>query len=250
MLSEAGRESSLSSTALQSNLQSEQIATTITQQSSEVTQKILQLLSNNAGFLVEDKVIQAIKRLEKEEEGNLLRVDSILRALGIETPEEMDKLLNYFIKEVKKIDEVEQFDTSSLTYSELESGAVIYVSESNQLVKLVSPQNVVKILKQFIEDQQRTASLQSSVKQRTEKVMNAEERRKDRKRKEEQEFWKRMANCIPEVKFRTWGALEQGLEKYTQALMERAKLIDETEMIRMQNAELKDLLQQYLSQKV
>jgi hypothetical protein len=44
--------------------------------------------------------------------------------------------------------------------------------------------------------------------------------------------------------------LETFLEKYNQLLLQRSGLIEETEAIRRQNAELKLLLNQYLGSKV
>ena len=41
-----------------------------------------------------------------------------------------------------------------------------------------------------------------------------QERLKDKRRREEREFWRRMSQVIPERNYRIWNAFEKGLEKY------------------------------------
>ena len=77
-----------------------------------------------------------------------------------------------------------------------------------------------------------------------------QERLKDKRRREEHEFWRRMAQVIPERNYRIWHAFEKGLEKYIVLLQDRSKLIEETDTIRHQNDELRSLLNQYMSAKI
>lgn len=59
-----------------------------------------------------------------------------------------------------------------------------------------------------------------------------------------------MKKVISERKLRIWDAIDQALPQYNDALKERSKLIVETDNLKKQNAELRMLLQQYLSSKV
>lgn len=96
-----------------------------------------------------------------------------------------------------------------------------------------------------------------------------------RARREEREFWQRLANVIPAKSIRVWKvclqhtqthcpghwplpfthsldtlppqALERCLGEYTQILTERSQLIDDVDSLREQNQELKSVLNHYLS---
>jgi len=59
-----------------------------------------------------------------------------------------------------------------------------------------------------------------------------------------------MQEVISERKLRIWDALDQALPQYNDVLKERRQLIVETDNLKKQNAELRMLLQQYLSSKV
>jgi dynein regulatory complex protein 1 len=201
---------------------------------SETTKIIMNTLCNSAGFLVEDKVKKVLSKLESDE-AKLLKVDSIMRTLGIENPEDIQKLMSYFVQIIEETrgqkEEMESKD---------EIGNVHLAMD-----------DVVKALRRFVEAQQKALMNQNrSTKQKKAKILNAEERAKDRRRKEEREFWTRMTQVIPDSKYRVWGALERGLEKYGVVLEEREKLIAETEHIRKQNNDLRLLLDSYMSQKI
>ena len=59
-----------------------------------------------------------------------------------------------------------------------------------------------------------------------------------------------MQEVISGRKLRIWDALDQALPQYNDVLKERRQLIVETDNLKKQNAELRMLLQQYLSSKV
>ena len=69
-------------------------------------------------------------------------------------------------------------------------------------------------------------------------------------RREEREFWERMASIISDKTFRVWNALEKALHKYNALTGARAATINEVAELQQQNGELKALLNQYLSSKI
>jgi len=79
---------------------------------------------------------------------------------------------------------------------------------------------------------------------------DAEEARRERNRREEREFWERMANVIPDKTYRVWGALEKGLLNYNDVLKGRSDTIEAVGQLELQNRELKSLLSQYLGARV
>jgi len=66
----------------------------------------------------------------------------------------------------------------------------------------------------------------------------------------EPKYWAEIQDVITSRTLNIWDALDQGNQKYNDVLKERKKLIGETDNLKRQNAELRLLLQQYLSSKV
>nr|XP_045004705.1 dynein regulatory complex protein 1 isoform X2 [Jaculus jaculus] len=65
--------------------------------SAKTTKKILMLLCDESGFLIESKLLSLLLPLEKSE-CYLLRLDAIFSALGIENEDDLYKLVNFFLK--------------------------------------------------------------------------------------------------------------------------------------------------------
>lgn len=193
----------------------------------EVTEQVLKELCENTGFLVEEKVRNVMKELDPDE-AHLLKLDAVLKALGIENSDDINKLVNFFIKEGEEAMKESQTKTSP------------------DEIPMVSPDQVIKVLKKFVDAQQKY-TVSSNIKQKKTR-MSAKQRERDRRREEERKFWERMAQVIPDKKYKIWLSLEKALEEYKDLLTDRAKLIEETEAIRTQNNELRELLNQYLSQ--
>uniref|UniRef100_A0A8C5YF15 Dynein regulatory complex protein 1 n=1 Tax=Microcebus murinus TaxID=30608 RepID=A0A8C5YF15_MICMU len=67
------------------------------QVSARTTKKILMLLCDESGFLIESKLLSLLLPLEKSER-YLLKLDAIFSALGIESEDDLYKLVNFFLK--------------------------------------------------------------------------------------------------------------------------------------------------------
>lgn len=67
------------------------------QVSASTTRKILMLLCDETGFLIESKLLSLLQPLEKSE-CYLLRLDAVFSALGVESEEDLYKLVNFFLK--------------------------------------------------------------------------------------------------------------------------------------------------------
>lgn len=65
-----------------------------------------------------------------------------------------------------------------------------------------------------------------------------------------QKFWERLVEIVPPSHERAYSALGDGLEKYKDLLVARAKGLDETDRLRQQNDELRMLLKQYMQSDV
>eukprot|EP00762_Andalucia_godoyi_P005764 ANDGO_06495.mRNA.1 Dynein regulatory complex protein 1 len=185
---------------------------------SDNVRKMLEMLCDEAGFLVEDRVTQLTQSLP-EDERKMIRVDSILKSLGVESQQEVESMLPYFVK-------------------------AAYGEDPNR-AQIISREDVVRAVRAFVEDQQRQAARMAST-----VTVSLEEKAEKKRRDRERSFWERLSTAIPENRLRLWNALESGLEQYNQVLTVRSNLLDDTETLRMQNQELRSLLNQYLHAKI
>ncbi|KAJ3192961.1 hypothetical protein HK101_005690 [Irineochytrium annulatum] len=68
---------------------------------SKTMKRMLELLCNEAGFLVEEKLQKLLAPLQRDEQ-SLMKLDSIFKALGVETVEDIEKLTSYFVARDKE----------------------------------------------------------------------------------------------------------------------------------------------------
>lgn len=85
-----------------------------------------------------------------------------------------------------------------------------------------------------------TASKRGSADSSSLAARTAEARRGDK------EYWQALVRLFPARKMRVLRTLETGLTKYHGVLLRRKELLDDVDALTKQNAELKDLLKQYL----
>jgi len=130
--------------------------------------RMLELLCNEANFLVEAKVQKLLDPLPVDEQ-NLLKIDSILKVLGIENAADVEKLLSYFLADADNHE-------------------------------LIHPNDAIKAIKAFVEDHQRRDA-QSKGKQAP--AAHAQDEHANAN-KEEVEFWNRMAGIISDKTTRVW----------------------------------------------
>ena len=134
--------------------------------------------------------------------------------LGVEGAADVEKLLSYFLADADNHE-------------------------------LIHPNDAIKAIKAFVEEHQAERARGG------ETVKTAKrEAGQEGTRREEREFWERMASIISDKTFRVWNALEKALHKYDALLKSRAHLITEVGDLQRQNGELKALLNQYLSSRI
>nr|XP_008511269.1 PREDICTED: dynein regulatory complex protein 1 [Equus przewalskii] len=220
--------------------------------SAKTTRKILMLLCDESGFLIDSKLLRLLLPLEKTER-YMLRLDAIFSAIGIESEDDLYKLVNFFLKYqahhslssqeqaslMSALEPAEQADVEggkqeSLVEGELEE------KETPPSPGLIHPNDVLKILEAFVMGLKKPRDSRAPV-----KLM------KDvRDDSEDSEYWKALATVIPDATQNLWDALYTALEKYPLVLTQRAKLLMENSSLEQQNTELQMLLQQYLDSKI
>ncbi|XP_015990616.1 dynein regulatory complex protein 1 isoform X1 [Rousettus aegyptiacus] len=220
--------------------------------SAKTTRRILMLLCDESGFLIENKLLSLLLPLEKSE-CYLLRLDAIFSALGIESEDDLYKLVNFFLKYqahhpsfsqdrtslVSALESAEQLDLKrgreeSLVEKEPEEKEVPHSA------RLIHSNDVLKILKAFVMGLKKPRDSRPPVKL----LKDMRDTSKD------SEYWKALATVISPTTQNLWDGLYTALEKYHLILTQRAKLLIENSSLEQQNTELQMLLQQYLDSKI
>ncbi|KAG1963759.1 dynein regulatory complex protein 1 [Pimephales promelas] len=196
--------------------------------------KILELLGDEMGFLVESKLLKLLSRLEKNEQ-SLIKLDAIFSAIGIESEVDVYKMAEFFMNYKQHGGEQrEQMEEEETTSEQGES-----VEEPTDLIH---PNDLLVALKDFTAQYCRPDDVQASQKS---SVLGLEMRDDS----EDEAYWESIANVMPESKLKLWSALDTGLNKYHTALTERAELLVETQDVQQQNNEFRQLLRLYTSSK-
>ncbi|XP_047378802.1 dynein regulatory complex protein 1 [Sciurus carolinensis] len=251
--------------------------------SAKTTRKILMLLCDESGFLIESKLLSILLPLEKNE-CYLLRLDAIFSALGIESEEDLYKLVKFFLE--YRAHHLSASQISPWTQANLERSSLMSALER---MSLMSTSGFEKSLMSDwdLEQEQEAESLlegeeESSVGGEQEeeeappspklihpnevlKVLEAfvmglrkprnfrapvRMTKSKRDNSKDSEYWKALATVIPSSTQNLWDALYTALEKYHLVLTQRAKLLTENNSLEQQNSELQLLLQQYLHSKI
>ncbi|XP_023682315.2 dynein regulatory complex protein 1 isoform X1 [Paramormyrops kingsleyae] len=196
--------------------------------------RLLELLCDETGFLIESKFLKLLSPLDKDEQ-TLMKLESIFLVLGIENEEDMYKLADFFIKcKEKDVKEV----TAEGAHGELEGARLEFTEIS--MSELIHRNDVLKALRAFTSEHCKSREIRQQTK-------SLSFREKDNS--EVSAYWEAMANVIPASRLKIWNALEAALEKYYSVLKERSKLLGETQGLQQQNTELKMLLNQYINAK-
>ncbi|KAK7091693.1 dynein regulatory complex protein 1-like [Littorina saxatilis] len=232
--------------------------------SAHTIKQILELLCDESGFLVESKLNKLLQPLEKDER-SLMKLDAIFTALGVETEEDIHKVSTYFMhlrerqaagatseeKQDKNKDKAES-ETGSGEGDECDDEITRLLtgkdddadSVKSDLVDLVHPNEVLKALRAFVDDNRKPVKDRGFRSQFRITALDQRDVSGD------SEYWLRYSQLLTEKKERVWDALLDGLEKYSETLNSRSGLLTETEALRTQNAELRLLLHQYVNSKV
>ncbi|XP_062406695.1 dynein regulatory complex protein 1 [Sardina pilchardus] len=202
--------------------------------SQKTVKRLLELLCDEAGFLIENKLLKLLSPLEKTEQ-SLMKLDSIFSAMGIDNEEDIYQLAEFFVK----------FKQQQQQQQEEEEAGASGVSGPGDSVEgedLIHPNDILMALKAFTAQHHRIRNSQAA--QRAgESLVSCDVC-------EDVQYWESMARVISPTKLTVWTSLEKALEKYHTVLTDRSKLLVDTQKLRQQNSELKMLLHQYVNSRV
>ena len=217
-----------------------------------IVKRVLELLCEEAGFLLDEKLIRLVAPLEKTEQ-MMMKLDSMFKSLGIQTEEDIQRLVKYFISDEEELHVQEEGDKVQdkaesehpMSDTAFEETSIPGASKSDaSKITLIHPNNVRLAIHRFVEQRKATSKLSSvspsalglsSTAQR--ELLNGS-------------FWQQMIGILPQSHERVWDALLEGLEQYHSVLLSRSKCIEETKVLNTQNNELRLLLQQYMHSRI
>ncbi|KAM6084257.1 dynein regulatory complex protein 1 isoform 2-T2 [Theristicus caerulescens] len=193
-------------------------ATPLRNISKKTAKRILELVSDESGFLIESKLLRPLDALGRHER-TLMKLDSIFAALKIDSEDDLYQLVAFFLKcEAREVagsqsqgspggedgmDPAEdredggcgaQRDELKSPRSSLGSLPSAYIHADD----------VLKILKAFVRDFDKLR----------EKDGSAKEVPQVRDGSEDGEYWEALARVIPEPTLKLWDALAAALEEY------------------------------------
>ncbi|XP_015285287.1 PREDICTED: LOW QUALITY PROTEIN: dynein regulatory complex protein 1 [Gekko japonicus] len=183
---------------------------------------VLELLCDEAGFVIESKLRGLLQPLEKHDR-TLMKLDSIFTALSIDNEDDLYYMVDFFMDyKAKWMD----FPEAKGLVGSAVDPSTIYMH----------PNDILKALRAFVQEFKEPRGKHPCLKHVQE----------ERDTSKDSEYWDALAHVIPDGKLKLWDALIEALRKYDYILTQRDKLITETDGLQKQNAELRMLLHQYL----
>eukprot|EP00041_Stephanoeca_diplocostata_P034625 m.1188384 g.1188384 ORF g.1188384 m.1188384 type:complete len:693 (+) comp24553_c0_seq8:188-2266(+) len=186
-------------------------------------------LADEAQYLIEDKLATLLERLEGKER-HMMQLDSIFKALHVTSERDIHLLARHLV-----------VPAEGEAPGHSETGADAPVGGGAGW-RVIHPNDISDALRVFVEQHQQGVSQSGS-----KGGAMGDDGGFPTPREYREDFWKHLVDVLPALHVRTWQGLLDGLKKYREVLIDRSDLLDETDGLRAQNAELKMLLQQYLS---
>ena len=153
----------------------------LTPTSPALIKQVLNLLCEESGFLIESKLTRLLAPIDKDEQ-MLMKLDSIFKAIGIETEDDVHQLVKYFVCES--------------TEDEHES------SSAEKPLSLIHPNEVLVAIRRFVEACHGPSKAVSLTPQ---SMVVANKEKQDELL--DGSFWERIAQVLPEGHERVWTAL-------------------------------------------
>jgi len=217
---------------------------------SERVKEVFTYIIQDAEFLIELDTIEKCKNMTLDQKLPIY-IESISKALGIKTLEDMKDLLAVFNSHSKNNQEEvikDMEENENLSENENEE-KINQVNEKNNAL-VIDADDVLEYLKEFFEKKKNKNKEQmlgniTSNNVKSSGAMSEEEKR-EKMRYLGEVYWKKLSSIISDKTYNVWKALDKALLKYHDLLFERKQLINDTKSLYDENKELKIILKGYL----
>lgn len=207
-------------------------ATHVADLPAHIVKEAMVQLADEAQYLIEDKLATLLEQLEGKER-HMMQLDSIFKALHVTSERDILLLARHLVVPTADPD-------ASAAPGRCGANAPAGDRAAGGW-QVIHPNDISDALRAFVEEHQhhQHGAKSDAVGDNGDHFPVPREYRED--------FWQHIVDVLPALHVRTWQGLLDGLKKYKEVLTDRSELLDETDGLRSQNAELKMLLQQYLS---
>jgi dynein regulatory complex protein 1 len=208
---------------------------------------VLKMLTTEAGFLVNPQVMAALEEMPNDDDADLSRAETMLKALGVKSEERLTTLVSYFFKDAAgRLIAAAPPEEESVEEAELLlHNAPDDVAELKDMIK---PEDVIAAVKAYIEDASVEGPVGTSGQSGT--AGSAKAKEEDRialKRLQSmQNYWIQLSQVVNDSSIDVWKQLERNSNTLRELLVKRTSTISEVDSLSLRNAELKKLLNQYL----
>lgn len=203
---------------------------------------VLRMLTTEAGFLLNSGVQESLASLPSDEV-ELKTAEALLKALGVKTEEKLTALVNYFFKD----------NTQGLLFAEEDENgkeAEIFLRDAPddvaELRDMISPNDVISAVKNFIEDAQVAAGGNATAGQAGGTKGEDAQRIGQKILQNMRNYWDQLSQVVSDETVSVWKQLESDALTLKEQLEQRSKAISEVDGLNEKNAALKKLLNEYL----
>eukprot|EP01034_Spumella_vulgaris_P030065 gene30065-37221_t len=208
------------------------------------------MLATEGGFMINPQVQASLMNMP-DEEAEISRAETMLKALGVKSEERLNTLVNYFFRERL---ETNQFDDGG--EDDEYEGELLLVADAPeevaQLRDMIKPEDVIAAVKAYIEDISvetgpavGVAAVGGGSKATQEEIRIAQKRLASMRN-----YWVQLSQIVNDESVAVWHQLERDCQTTREMLTKRSATIAEVDSLTQQNAELKSLLNQYLGDAV
>lgn len=212
---------------------------------------VLKVLASEAGFMINPQVRESLESLP-DDEADLSRAETMLKALGVKSEEKLNTLVNYFFRGR----EDSQLESALEEEGDFENELALLLNnppeEVSTLKDMIRPEDVISAVKAYIEDMSVEAGpvgVTSAVTGGT-KVTQEEIRIAQKRLASMRNYWNQLSQVVNDDTVGVWKQLEYDSHNLREMLNKRATAISEVDDLTRRNAELKSLLNQYLGDSV
>ncbi|XP_074541660.1 dynein regulatory complex protein 1 [Halichoeres trimaculatus] len=195
--------------------------------SDETMKKVMELLCDESGFLLDEDTLGLLAPMETEEQ-TVVKLGSLLSAFGIED-DDVPRLARFLMK--YKTQQREQTEDVCA-----ETGGD---RDGEEVESHVTPNRVVPALKSFLEQHVR-----SSEDSEREELSFQQEAAWDAP--EDEAYWRSLGSIISEDRETLWDTAERKIQQHHEGLTDLSKLVTDVQSLEQQNAVLRMMLQQDL----
>ena len=206
---------------------------------------MLRLLAKEAGFLINPQVVASLEKLP-DEDADVEQAEHILKALGIKSEEKLASLSKYFFKENKTAQMLAAGHVEEVEEKEHELQLQYPAEDIAELRDMISPEDVVDAVQNFLEDVSAEAPTSSAPPSAAGGKSADDDRVGQKRLNSMKNFWTQLSNVVSDESVEVWDQMHTNYSNLKELLIKRSKSIAEVDAYNSRNAELKKLLNTYL----